>query len=214
MKNVFKRDEPKSLVKHRLRQGGFDDAGDWKSDLKKALLSEQGGICCYCMCRITEEAMKIEHLKCQERNKHLSLDYRNLLAACKGGEGSPQKLQHCDTRKANRDIGLNPTGDVERFINYLADGTLKVTDLQHDGDINIVLNLNTDNLVRSRKDAYTACSTAVSARLGQTTWRKEDLERVLEKWQELDAKGNFRPFVQVGVALIRKQIRKRHARSV
>jgi len=51
---------------------------------------------------------KVEHWAPQSRHLDLALDYKNLLAACPGNEGSPPQLQHCDTSKKDAFIKLDP----------------------------------------------------------------------------------------------------------
>lgn len=207
MKAVVKSDEPKSLTEHRLRHGRFDEIGDWKADLQAGLLSEQGGLCCYCMSRIERNSMKVEHLRCQERHGDQSLDYDNLLAACKGGEGKPRDMQHCDTHKANEDISLDPTAVAEHMFRFLGDGRLECSSHAHRRDVDDVLNLNVDSLVRARKDAFDACFDALREALRDNHWSRLPLERFLQRWQQKDKRGNFRPYVQVGVYLLNKKIR-------
>jgi uncharacterized protein (TIGR02646 family) len=209
MKNITKNSEPRSLVEHRLKDGQFADAqgeGRWKTELQEALLEEQGGICCYCMGRISEGQMKVEHFRCQDRYRERELDYRNLMAACMGGEGHPRKQQHCDTRKGNLDIEINPTGDVERVLRYLSDGTVESGDPQYADDLNEVLNLNVSKLIRSRKSTHDGLFDALVRTLGKREWRESELERELGNWRARDSSGNFRPFVQVGVYFLQKRL--------
>ena len=76
-----------------------------KEALGKALATEQGHLCVYCMSRIGDHDMKIEHLypRHDEMGKgaELSVEYTNLFASCRGGEGEPKRLQTCDTHKGN-----------------------------------------------------------------------------------------------------------------
>ena len=127
MKNITKRNEPRSLTEHRasnlLDYGGYPG----KDELRVSLCSEQGGICCYCMGRVrpTIGSMKIEHWQSQENYQDQRLVYSNLLGACMGGEGYRPKDQHCDTYKADRDLCKNPANpnhNVEAFIQYGSDG--------------------------------------------------------------------------------------------
>lgn len=50
MKQIIKNNEPRSLVQHRARGGNYDNLD--KDELRTSLMTEQGHICCYCMCRI------------------------------------------------------------------------------------------------------------------------------------------------------------------
>ena len=53
MKRIIKGKEPLCLLKHRLTKEANYDNYHPKEPLKKALLIEQGYICCYCMRRIS-----------------------------------------------------------------------------------------------------------------------------------------------------------------
>ncbi len=155
MRQILKGKEPHSLAKHRAT-GGIYDAYRDTDGLRAALVDEQRGLCCYCMRRISEDGgkMKIEHWHCTSRYPDEELDYGNLLGACKGGEGSPYGVQHCDTRKANRDLQWNPADPrrrIEERIKYGADGTIRSTDATFDDQLNDVLNLNVSHIKDRRR---------------------------------------------------------------
>ena len=161
MRSITKGNEPVSLLQHRLTpHSDFDNFED-KDILRQALVSEQRALCCYCMGRIhpSIESMKIEHWRCQANYPTEQLRYRNLLGACIGGEGQPLKNQHCDTRKGDRDLRLNPadpTHQVERRVIYLADGSILGSDPEFNGQLNDVLNLNLPLLKQQRKSLLDA----------------------------------------------------------
>ena len=110
MRVITKSPEPLSLTRHRA--AAHSDFGNYtaKDDLRQALVTEQRGLCCYCMGRIRPEpaSMKIEHWRCQAHYLDEQLNYRNLLGVCLGGDGQPTRRQHCDTRKGDRDLRWNP----------------------------------------------------------------------------------------------------------
>src|SRR6185503_7431921 len=127
MKQISKAAEPPSLTAHRKTR--FADYQNYaaKDDLRQTLVAEQRGLCCYCVGRINVglEKMKIEHWQSQSRFPAQQLNYRNLLGACSGGDGLPGGLQHCDTRKGNRDLSWNPAEPahhVETRLRYELDG--------------------------------------------------------------------------------------------
>lgn len=156
MRKITKGDGPDSLTTHRMTPHADYDNYRHKDELRHALASEQRGLCCYCMGRIEPDAgaMKIEHWRCQERHSDEQLVYRNLLGACRGGEGQPFSLQHCDTRKGNSDLLRNPaepTHAIQEWVQYGADGTIKSNDVTFDSQLNEVLNLNLPFLKNHRK---------------------------------------------------------------
>ncbi len=106
---IQKKPEPDLLLKYRYQKNArFDDMdADVKKQLRESLLKEQGYLCAYCMRRIVDEKdIKIEHFNA--RTPENELQYHNLLAVCRGGEGGPVKARSCDTKKGNRPIFINP----------------------------------------------------------------------------------------------------------
>ena len=84
MRAITKGREPVSLTAHRQTPHSDYDNYPEKDDLRHALVTEQRGLCCYCMGRIRPERarMKIEHWRCQKDHDGEQLNYRNLLGAC------------------------------------------------------------------------------------------------------------------------------------
>jgi len=158
---IAKGPEPASLTAHRLIPHCDYDNYAAKDDLRHALVTEQRGLCCYCMGRIHNgrETMKIEHWRCQAHYQEKQLIYRNLLGACLGGHGQPAGRQHCDTRKGDRDLQWNPADPahhIETRVRYELDGSIHADDAGFDDQLNDVLNLNLDVLKNNRKGVYDA----------------------------------------------------------
>ena len=154
MKTITKGSEPRSLTQYRNTPGAnYEDYPlDSKNELRTALSSEQGAICCYCMDRIYPKrcGMKIEHWRCQSENLELQLVYSNLLGACLGNEGKHFKDQHCDTHKGGRDLSRNPANpehQVEAWVRYPSNGRIKSPDAEFNCELNQILNLNHPFLV-------------------------------------------------------------------
>ena len=150
--------------------------------------------------------MKIEHWQSQDIYPQRQLEYKNLLGACRGGEGQKKDKQHCDTKKGNLDLTFNaadPSHNVESKIHFLGDGTVKSNDDQFDKEIHEVLNLNEGGLVRNRKGVLDA--------LRQGFIQKQpsdaDIRKALRKWNG-DNGGELEPFCQVVVYYLRKKIAK------
>jgi uncharacterized protein (TIGR02646 family) len=200
---ITKGPEPATLTIHRLANPGDYDGYADKNTLRNALLSEQRGLCCYCMCRIRNEymKMKVEHWRCQDDYPADRLRYGNLLGACLGGEGQHPRFQCCDTKKANKDLRWNPaepTHHIESRIWYEADGTIRSNDAGFNTELNEVLNLNLDLLKRDRKavlDGIVAWWKLEKNRLHGPVPRT----RFAEQRQKLLAgNGELKPFCQVG----------------
>lgn len=202
MRSITKDAEPPSLTAHRLRPHcSYENYGD-KSALRQALVTEQRGICCYCMGRIhnVPVKMKVEHWRCQSRFPAEQLEYRNLLGACLGGDSQPLALQHCDSRKGDRDLRWNPANpdhQIETRLRYELDGSLRSHDAAFDTELDVVLNLNLPRLKNNRKGVLDAV-------LGW--WRDEKrrgpvprarFER--ERDRRVGGAGELGPFCQVAV---------------
>jgi len=153
---ITKAAEPQSLAQHRAQSHSTYDNYPHKDELRTALVGEQKGLCCYCTGRIRADAtaMKIEHWHCQATHPQHQLAYGNLLGSCLGGQGQPTTGQHCDTRKANRDLKWNPATPahvIETRLRYLADGTVDSADAVFNDQLNSILGLNLPFLRNNRK---------------------------------------------------------------
>jgi uncharacterized protein (TIGR02646 family) len=210
MKQIRKGAEPPGLRKHRLDDGRFDDAqGEtrWKEQTKRQILRDQGGLCCYCMARISLGDMKVEHYLCQDDHADQDCAWDNLFGACQGGTGQPPAQQHCDTRKGNAALTIHPCGNIEPFLRYLADGSLASSNPDYQRDIDDTLNLNLEKLRRARLGVLEgAVYTLTSASAGE--WKLPRLQEELERWESRDADGNFRELCQVVIEFLRKRIRR------
>lgn len=204
MRAIRKAGEPRSLETFRNRRiGGYEDYPE-KEKLRDALVWEQRGLCCYCMDRIRADrgSMKIEHWKPRQRFPEDELRYRNLLAACRGGEGEPQTNQHCDTRKADAEIRWNPaepTHRMEQRVRYRANGRISSDDEDFDRDLNETLNLNLPRLVNSRKGRLDAVVEGFRRRSPS----REQVERILTRHET--GTGPLAPFSPVDAWWLRRR---------
>jgi len=107
-----------------------------KGMLREHLLKEQGYLCCYCNQSIKTEPIdtlplraKIEHLEPKDEDKYpeKKFTYENLLLACNGGERDRPVVQHCDTKKGNKEpTPIHPLQhDCEEFFIYKKSGEIE-----------------------------------------------------------------------------------------
>ena len=211
MRAIAKAPEPVSLTTHRQTRHCDYENYAAKDDLRNALVSEQRGLCCYCMGRIRNEpaTMKIEHWRCRAHHHGEQLNYRNLLGSCQGGEGQPRFLQHCDTRKGDMDLAWNPAAPAHRIetrLRYELDGTIRSDDADFDVQLNDVLNLNLQVLRNNRKVIYDEVL---------RWWRKQrkrnhgrvPRERLDRELARHDAEvAELPPYRQVAVWLLRQKL--------
>ncbi len=207
MRAILKGPEPPSLTAHR--QASHSDYGNYrdKDALREALVSEQRGLCCYCMGRIRPDAneMKIEHWRCQARYPDEQLNYRNLLGACPGGEGRPPPFQHCDTRKGDDDLRWNPADSahaIEAWVRYRLDGAIESDDKTFNVQLDKTLNLNLAFLKNNRKGVLDAVL---------RWWRGQPkpvprgrIERQRDKYTA--GNGELAPYCQVAVWWLQRKL--------
>lgn len=204
MRTIQKGPEPATLTRHRQKpHANYDNYAD-KDALRQALVAEQRGLCCYCQSRIraTPNGMKIEHWQCQANHCARQLDFRNLLGACLGGHGRPEREQHCDTRKGNNDLCFSVCDlahPIERQVRFLGDGKISSDDAAIDADINGVLNLNLQRLVSNRKAVLAAFQQRLQG------GRRFDPARELPKWDGSE-QSELPEFAQVVVYWLRKKL--------
>ncbi|HEY9648648.1 MAG TPA: hypothetical protein V6C88_19865 [Chroococcidiopsis sp.] len=213
MRNISKAVEPESLTRHRCNINSDYDNYPEKDDLRKSLVAEQRGLCCYCTQRIrpTVDKMKIEHWQCQSRFPEKQLNYANLLGACLGCQGQTLEKQHCDTRKGDRDLTYNPANpehDVEGKIDFRGDGIIRSDDPIFNDEIHEVLNLNTRILVKNRRAALGVVTSQFMARNPSKPVSKAAIQKELRKWNGETDDGELQEFCQIAVYYLRKKLKK------
>jgi uncharacterized protein (TIGR02646 family) len=209
MKRIIKGREPKSLFKHRQKQFANYNNYAEKDELRTSLLTEQGHICCYCMQHISIDKMKIEHWKSQDEYEELQLDYNNLLGACEGGQGSPSHLQHCDTKKGNTKITINPVDNLrncEDVIKYLGTGKIYSNDETIDEELNDVLNLNMQTLANNRKEVVDLVLKQLRSEHPKGDWTVAILNKKIQQWSNRQKDGKYKPYCQIVIYYLRNKL--------
>ncbi|MBP2549687.1 uncharacterized protein (TIGR02646 family) [Neorhizobium galegae] len=156
MRAIVKGNEPACLTQHRaIDPTDYANYGG-KTALRVALVSEQRGLCCYCMSPIAADglSMRIEHWQSQSGYPNQRLVYANLLAACRGGEGGNADQYHCDKLKDDQDLKWNPATPahaIEARLKYRNNGEIVSDDPELDEELNTILGLNIATLKNRRK---------------------------------------------------------------
>jgi len=216
MKHIEKGKPPKSLTDYKSTPNATYEGCD-KDNIRVHLITEQGAVCAYCMVRISKEwnqdlrkpKCEIEHFESQDMVPEKSLDYKNMLGVCNGNAGQPEKLQHCDTKKGNQPLSplLNPLSkNIERYILYSSNGRIKSNDEVLDRQLNEVLNLNMQNLVKARKDKLDMAINRLRAINPKKDWKVADLKKELKNWAERNTKNEFEPYCGIVIYFIEKWI--------
>jgi uncharacterized protein (TIGR02646 family) len=209
MKKIIKQSEPRSLVEHRSQANANYENYPDKDKLRESLLKEQGYICCYCMSRIKLDEMKIEHWQPQTKYTSRQLDYKNLLGACMGNQGARPQNQHCDTRKGDNEITINPIeGDknYENLIKYRPDGKIYSDDLSINHDLSETLNLNLGFLKKNRKDALDVVIRKLDEKFSNKTWAKITVQREIDKLNTKDENGFYDVYCQFIASYLKSKL--------
>jgi uncharacterized protein (TIGR02646 family) len=199
--------QPTSLVLYKKTDINptYDKYRD-KDDLRHALLHEQGYICCYCMKRIDIHNMVIEHFNSQFDFEELALNYDNMLASCTGGENG--NVQHCDETKSHKLLTINPMNNVIMAqIKFDAAGKIFLDDKDlTNNELEGILNLNNQNLLKERKVILDALRTQILKKFSTKTTTKPFVESELKKWENRN--GKFKPMCQVAIYYLKKKLQK------
>lgn len=208
MKHIVKGDPPASLEAYKVIEGACynDIPQSVKEEVRQSLVSEQGGLCCYCGKRILPDYHSIiEHLypKGLKQYSHLQLEYTNLLCSCDGGESDRKGKSKaekrkfpsfCDDKKNNRVLSLTPLDpDCETQFSYDEEGHIYgETDAAREAIE--ILGLDCSPLVNLRKAAI---DPYLSLELDEEGWNAEiaDLSQ--------RHSGNFRSFCFAVIYYIR-----------
>lgn len=200
MREINKGPEPRELTLYKTQPSAVYDGPNFtpvKRKIREKLLIEQGFLCAYCMGRITESTMKIEHWACQHSNSELQLEYSNLLGCCKGHEGSPPSEQTCDTKKGGNGIKYSPANIEHRLntkIQYSKAGKIYSTDDEFNRQIDEILNLNKPRIVRNRLASMQEIQNILNKKEGKRS--KSDIRKLLNKILERN-NGMYTPYYGV-----------------
>ena len=184
---------PSSLVEYKKTiNASFDNLPrEVKDKLRTSLLKEQGYICAYCMRKLKDNSSKVKIEHYVARNEENELEYKNLLAVCKGNDSEPFEKQTCDTRKGNREIKINPQVNSDVLtISYTSNGEIKSSNSDYQKDFDDTLNLNdTFGLVKARRDALNSLKRNLDRR--RTHLTKDTIRRKYLQYSEAEIKESY-----------------------
>lgn len=211
MRAIHKKVEPPTLTQHRQAPHSDYDNFQDKDTLRQALVTEQRGLCCYCMgpIRAARDEMKIEHWRCQAYYRSEQLNYRNLLGACPGGEGQPGNMQHCDTRKGDKALKWNPANplhQIESRVRYEPDGSIRGNEAEFDDQLNDVLNLNLPILKARRKSVLDGVLEGWKRKKDRLKGPVPRDHLIRRRDQYVAGDGPLKPYCQVAVWWLNRRI--------
>lgn len=212
---INKNNEPYKWKQYRNTPNAKYETMD---ELRDSLYEEQGYICAYCMRRIpckdridgklTQEDHRIEHIKPREHYPELQLDYKNMVACCPGHLGDND---HCDRLKSCDEISFSPLDSSFIDTLYYEDGIIKSSNEKYTEEIDGVLNLNDEALVKARKCMLAETIALIKRATGNKAWTKQMVERYIQKYSTKHAengKMKYHPFCGIVTYYLKKKLRQ------
>lgn len=214
MIKITKRREPEEWTEERNTPGITYETAH-KDALRLALLEEQGGLCGYCMRRIsfvagTQTDTRIEHLKPRtlslaEGKPEETLSYGNMILCCNGDIDGSKNL-HCDAGKGEKEIHFKPfdAAAITTISFSSKDGSIRSSNDVYDSDLNKVLNLNHPRLAANRL----AVIKGLVKEMGRKTWKKSDIIHKLTFYSSRTARGQLHEYCGVIIWYLNKKLRQ------
>jgi hypothetical protein len=136
------------------------------------------------------------------------LNYDNLLGACSGNQGFPKHLQHCDTKKGNVSIKINPTDkNCETLVKFKSSGEIYSDNEDINKDIDDTLNLNMYQLVKARKAVLDQALKMFNHK-HRGKWTKSIIQKEINKWSAHGRYDKYQRYCRIVVFYFEKKLRK------
>ena len=148
-------------------------------------------MCAYCMRRIDENHMKIEHWYPEDRlTESQKMDYKNMFGVCEGHiDGQKGKWDTCDTHKGNQILTINPQNIQQiREIKYRTkSGEIYSDNPAINKDLNETLNLNSEGhlLKQNRKAVLDSVIVALGHEKQKGNWNYKMLQTMKQKYSRV-----------------------------
>ena len=203
---IKKKTEPYEWKRYRHTPEAVYQSQD---GLVNSLLEEQGYLCAYCMRRIpckdrvngtlTQEDHRVEHIKCRNVFPELQLSYTNMVVCCPGHLG---EHEHCDRLKKDQPISFSPMD--KNFISTLfyENGKIKSTNDRWMEEMEDILNLNDEALIRARRQTLSATIDLLAKTNAQKPWTRQMVEKYLLKYSTMhNEKGKLKHYPYCGIVI-------------
>ena len=198
---IKKGSEPNEWTEYKLTPGVKFYA---HPELKDSLLKEQGYLCAYCMARIDEGHMRVEHFKPRSHYPDDTFTYGNLLACC---QGKTQGESHCDTSKGDDEIKLSPLEPscVNTLSYESGTGKIKSSDPDYDRELDCPLHLNTPIIRQNRREELQGVIKALQSE----GFNSGAIHRLLKRWDSVDEEGKRKPYCGIVIYFLEKKLKKK-----
>ena len=180
------------------------ESGLRRQKLRKQLVNEQGGICCYCMGRINVSNSHIEHFWPKKDFREMDLDYNNLFASC---NGNYHDEDYCGHKKEDWWINhmISPAEeDAEKVFVYTEDGRISVKKDDSRADVaqKMIENfgLKSYHLERNRREAIEA-----SEVYDDVEYTDDDIRQFIEFYYEKQD-GQYIPYCKAIADCLQRMI--------
>ncbi|MGJ0320172.1 retron system putative HNH endonuclease [Aliarcobacter cryaerophilus] len=197
MKHIIKQSEPIELIEFKAASNPPDWIPSYsnltkaaKDATKKALMEEQGYICCYCERRLEENDSHIEHFQPQSDSNVDDIDFYNMLCSCQKTlkSGEPR---HCGNLKGDwfdATLLISPfDSSSESKFGFKADGTIYPKINANDAQTTIEkLGLDIPKLNNLRK-------TVIEAFLDDSL-NEDEMKTFIKSHLQRDSSGKFGEF--------------------
>jgi uncharacterized protein (TIGR02646 family) len=196
MKYVKKGPEPDEFVQWKFQanedwQPSYQDLpGNIKKTITKALMTEQGYICCYCERRLEETNCHLEHFQPQAIGAK-QLDYQNMLCSCQRNL-RPGEPRHCGNLKGDwydAMLLISPLeSSCETQFRFTAAGEILPDTEDNQASLTTIakLGLNIKKLQALRRE--------VIAPFLDQDLTLEELKRFVDGYLQIDHDCKFNPF--------------------
>jgi uncharacterized protein (TIGR02646 family) len=212
MRKITKGPQPHELIHYMSQPDAVYDGPHFtevKEKIRISLLAEQGYLCAYCMQRISEGSMQVEHWQCQRKFPERQLDYQNILGVCSGNQGQPEYNQICDTRKGKSDLCFNAANNAHHAqleIHYTRNGKIYSLNAKFNAEINRILNLNWYRLMQNRKSVWDGITDGLARK--NRTWTRPRLQKIIDTWSLPNAEGKLNEYCDVAIYYLGKKLKR------
>ncbi|MBE9212682.1 hypothetical protein IQ247_08245 [Plectonema cf. radiosum LEGE 06105] len=120
-------------------------------------------------------------------------------------------MQHCDTKKGNTRLTINPLDNFkncEDLIKYLSNGRIYSDDITINNELNEVLSLNMQTLVNNRKVILDTLLEQLKNEKLKGDWTVAMLNRKIQEWSNKQKDEKYKPYCQIAIYYLKNKLSK------